>query len=286
MRQEKFLADTLKDVYKEFPKSIQCGCLLGDYQCHLGNLMTVHDLIEKNALTNIRILDVGAGAGVVSITLKKKGFDVTVIDTWSEYADCYSNQMGNTQDILQRFRQNRIPCCVVDIEHSNLPFNDDTFDIVLFLAVIEHLHDSPRKILMEIRRVLKTKGYVVIATPNIAHIFNRLALLRGKTIHVSLDYWLYSDPFFGHVREYTLQEIKQMLKWTNLEVVIAKYVSHVGSLRSDKEQAKGFLNHSLEASKVCVRAFLFGLTILIPSLRPSFQIIGQKSEEWYKGDGQ
>lgn len=32
VRQEKSLADTLKDVYKEFPKSIQCGCLLSDYQ--------------------------------------------------------------------------------------------------------------------------------------------------------------------------------------------------------------------------------------------------------------
>jgi len=123
-----------------------------------------------------------------------------VIDTWGEYAECYSNQMGNTQDILQRFRQNRIPCCVVDINHSNLPFNDDTFDIVPFLAVVEHLHNSPRKILMEIRRVPKIKGYVVIGTPNIARVFNRLALLRGKTIHVSLDYWFYSDPFFRHVR--------------------------------------------------------------------------------------
>jgi SAM-dependent methyltransferase len=46
-----------------------------------------------------------------------------------------------------------------------LPFKDESFDTVLFSEVIEHLN-RPRAAIVEIRRVLKTGGRIIMLFPN------------------------------------------------------------------------------------------------------------------------
>ena len=53
-------------------------------------------------------------------------------------------------------------------ESDNLPFPNETFDFVLFTAVIEHLY-NPTKILNEINRILKKEGIIIISTTNYNH---------------------------------------------------------------------------------------------------------------------
>ena len=83
--------------------------------------------------------------------------------------------------------------------------------MVLCLDVIEHLHTSPKKILAEARRVLKPGGKLILTTPNLTTLKNRLYMLFGRTVYTDLDYWYNSEPFFGHVREYTVKEVKSIL---------------------------------------------------------------------------
>ena len=95
-----------------------------------------------------------------------------------------------------------------DIEHQRLPFPDETFAIVLFLEIIEHLITGPTKALQEIARVLKPEGMLVLTTDNGNNIFKLSALLRNRTI-----YWPYNDSSFGdrHNREYLDYELRQLL---------------------------------------------------------------------------
>lgn len=65
-----------------------------------------------------------------------------------------------------------------DIESKNLPFPDEYFDTVLMIAVIEHLLD-PISALIEIHRILKNGGKLLVNTPNIAKWTRRLKLLFG-----------------------------------------------------------------------------------------------------------
>ena len=53
---------------------------------------------------------------------------------------------------------------------QKLDYADDSFDVVFFLDVYEHLRD-PVSIIEEIHRILKKDGICVITTPNIASIF-------------------------------------------------------------------------------------------------------------------
>ncbi|MFZ4461391.1 MAG: class I SAM-dependent methyltransferase [Patescibacteria group bacterium] len=52
------------------------------------------------------------------------------------------------------YKQVGIPLAVADLENGKLPYEDSTFDVVIFAHVIEHLH-SIENAMLEIKRVLK-----------------------------------------------------------------------------------------------------------------------------------
>ena len=63
---------------------------------------------------------------------------------------------------------------------------------------------------------------MVTTTPNLATLKNRILVLLGRSNHVDLDFWYNSVPFFGHIREYTVDEVKQMLALEYFTVVTSK----------------------------------------------------------------
>ena len=61
---------------------------------------------------------------------------------------------------------------------KGIPFEDSSFDLVVFGEVIEHVPD-PDYLLEEIWRVLKPGGKIIVTTPNLASWANRILLLFG-----------------------------------------------------------------------------------------------------------
>jgi SAM-dependent methyltransferase len=59
---------------------------------------------------------------------------------------------------------------------SDLPFRNESFDLVLMLEVIEHLPDIPHS-LREIARVLKPGGIAIVTTPNRLNVISRIHYL-------------------------------------------------------------------------------------------------------------
>ena len=129
--------------------------------------------------------------------------------------------MGIKEDIIERLEGAGIHLKYCDVLKDSLPFEDNSFDVILFLDVIEHL-SAPKKCLQEIKRVLRKGGYLVITTPNLATLKNRICALLGRSNHVELKFWYNSVPFFGHIREYTLKEVKQILVWDGFIVITSK----------------------------------------------------------------
>jgi ubiquinone/menaquinone biosynthesis C-methylase UbiE len=97
-------------------------------------------------LPKCKVLDVGTGSGHIAHGIAKHCSSLISVDVIDErkVADGYSfNLLGS--------------------EH--LPFDDNSFDVVISNHVIEHLPDQKLHI-REIARVLKKEGILYLATPN------------------------------------------------------------------------------------------------------------------------
>jgi len=88
----------------------------------------------------------------------------------------------------------------VDVDSEDLPFDDGTFDVVVFSEVMEHLR-FPQKALCEIARVLRKNGTLIGSVPNAFRMRNRLKFLLGKPFE--------SDP--SHLRSYSDKTLTEEL---------------------------------------------------------------------------
>lgn len=114
----------------------------------------VRKMIMEGELSNKKVLDIGSGEHPITHLLRAG--DIIRLD---------SNPDTN-------------PDVVHDIKNG-LPFRDNKFDMVVACEVIEHLVDT-NYLLIEIKRVLKPAGYLVMSVPNICSLKYRLAFLLGN----------------------------------------------------------------------------------------------------------
>ncbi|MEX1104202.1 MAG: methyltransferase domain-containing protein, partial [Dehalococcoidia bacterium] len=113
--------------------------------------------------------------------------------------------------------RHRYVCVCFDAETERFPFDDNSFDVVIWSEVIEHLTQNPVHTLGEIHRVLKPGGCVVISTPNASRADSVLTLARGYNIY---------DPYHlgavlagsRHSREYTYAELVDLVRGCGFEV--------------------------------------------------------------------
>ena len=66
-----------------------------------------------------------------------------------------------------------------DAEKDRFPYADEHFSTVLCCELLEHLAADPMHMMMEINRILKTGGHLVLTTPNIASLRAVAGILQG-----------------------------------------------------------------------------------------------------------
>ncbi|MGE5762909.1 MAG: bifunctional glycosyltransferase/class I SAM-dependent methyltransferase [Mycobacterium leprae] len=121
-----------------------------------------HQLALDAVPAGSRVLDIGAGAGGLARELTAKGCEVAVVD--------YS-PVPDTPDTVRRFEQ--------DLDDPP-EFDVRAYDYLLMLDVIEHLR-RPEQFLDRIReRFDYTPRTLVLTTPNVAFVAQRLMLAFGQ----------------------------------------------------------------------------------------------------------
>jgi SAM-dependent methyltransferase len=111
--------------------------------------------------------------------------------------------------------EHRLSQDLFNVETDRLPYPDGHFDVVLFCEVLEHLTNDPLPALIEIRRVLKPGGRLVLTTPNAACANNVLKVVQGKNVN---DRYSAYGPYGRHNREYTADEVAALLRMTGFSV--------------------------------------------------------------------
>ena len=101
------------------------------------------------------ILDIGAGTGRVSVPLAKAGAKVTALDVSEEML----------RQVQGKSKKGKVVIETVVGDAESLPFEDNSFDMVVAGFLIVHLKD-PTRFLDEAYRVLKDGGVLLVTNIN------------------------------------------------------------------------------------------------------------------------
>lgn len=215
-------------------------------------LKTVADL---HLPSDAKILDVGCYPPYIFNELKSQGYKMFGVASYHE-------SMSDPQ------------IKIADIEREKLPFESGMFDVIIFTEVLEHMTASPDHYLKEFHRVLKKGSTVIITTPNSVNLKNRLKLLFGQSVYFPLFQLYETTPDNGfmyhrHTREFTLQEVEEVVKKAGFHSEITAHYSAYTPFRSERVKQQG----------VAERIFkLIGyfITLIFPPLRDSLLVVAKK----------
>ena len=106
------------------------------------------------------------------------------------------------------------PDLVCDLNEGKLPLKNGEVDVVIAGEIVEHLFNA-RKFLEECFRVLSPGGILVLSTPNMTSLKNRLRVLFGKIPRHAcfpIDY-PFNDMYDmqKHVNDFTLFTLRDLL---------------------------------------------------------------------------
>jgi len=158
--------------------------------------------------------------------LLKSGYHVANIgmSTFDPAANYITQKVGATysciipnKDYLEYFHNSlyeNINIIEFDLKNNHVPEEIiGKFDIVMLLETIEHMLYSDELILKNVASVMRKGGTLMFSVPNAVEVGKRIRTLMGKN-----PYWTKDKIIngvyggYGHIREYTLDEIEPLLK--------------------------------------------------------------------------
>lgn len=151
-------------------------------------------LLLNLAKSSKSILDLGCGEGTRLSEITSKGTGIDISKT------AIANAKKN---------YTKLNFFVGDLE--DLPFKNDSFDLVYSAYVFEHL-DNPEKVIKEARRVLKPQGNLVIICPNYGAPNRSSPPFVGSRIKKLIS-GLLKDFYFKN---------QKLLGWTKVEPIASK----------------------------------------------------------------
>lgn len=158
-----------------------------------------------------KFLDVGCAAGFVLDLARKDGWEVYGVDLSAEAIEYGKNELGlNVQQKIL----------------SEAGFEDEFFDVVTILDVIEHLPD-PRNEIKEMAKVLKKDGLLVVTTPNVGSLVPKII---GK-------HWLEYKRVREHIYFFSNKTLRKMLEGEGFKVVRTETTGRVFELHKLLEMA-------------------------------------------------
>jgi len=192
-----------------------------------GNLQTNLEFLEKVNLIKPedKILEIGCGIGSIVNELHNRRFNIQGTDISNEAISYGLNKFGDINLQVQ--------------PAENLPYEDESFDVVLSFDLFEHIAQIEKHV-SEVTRVLRKGGYYLFQTPN-------------KFSNVIFETW-YHKSFnwkITHPSLHTPGQLKRRLSMSGYEVTFVK-MNPINEFTLNKIRKKfGFLSHIFKHVNFC-----------------------------------
>jgi SAM-dependent methyltransferase len=212
------------------------------------------------------VLEVGVTPGQFTQLLVDAGYRVSGVDLDPAGRQALWDRLG--VDVRQ-----------ANLEREALPFADQSFDMVVFSEVIEHLVYSPLPVLREFRRVLVPGGKAIISTPNELYAKSRLRaivrLLLWQSMHTRAEFrhqmQLEGEArYTTHSRTYTMGELCWLVEQAGLRVIQRRYEPAWEQVGLEPGR---FWRHPL---RVLAKSAFAALTNTLPPTRSMLLVVAQK----------
>lgn len=141
----------------------------------------------------LSVLELGGGIGELSRRMTARSVDVTFVDL--------------SEHNVRRARSLGLKAHRLDLNEGLPPFAAGDFDGVVMLEVIEHIV-AAEELLLEVNRVLKPEGFLILSTPNFVFFLNRLRVLIGR-LSVDEGY---------HYRFFTRRTLRERLAHAGFQI--------------------------------------------------------------------
>jgi len=161
-------------------------------------------LIELSKVEELNVLEVGCGSGIRTLALAVNCQRSPIAAT---FIDCSITALAFAQ---KNASENRVVGNYILADGFNLPFPDETFDVVWNEGVNEHFYGFKRqRIFEEMSRVCKDGGQVIVIVPNALNlpyrIWKQLLMWRG--------HWEY-----GYEKPFSIFELRNKVKSARLSL--------------------------------------------------------------------
>lgn len=162
--------------------------------------------IIKNNIGNPKtVLDLGAYDGRIAKYIKSfHNCDIEIADINNVY-------LKN----INSFKK-----YIFDFNNEKWPISKK-YDLIIFTDVIEHIFDVDQ-FMLNINKITRKNSSIIFSTPNIASLGRRLLLLFGKNPIIEIskhkEINTFNNPVVGHVKYFTLHNMKALCKFYGYKV--------------------------------------------------------------------
>ena len=165
--------------------------------------LAIFRLLRSSDMKHNIILEIGCGSGTFlkRISRETKGKMIIGLD--------FSKTAIMNAKSVNHLRKNVI---LIIADATKLPFESNAFDLLIASEVIEHLAGLDKKrCLYEVDRVLKTKGLLILSTPNPKSITLFLGNLFSKITHPLTHIHPFKKNFSNQPIEEWIHDIHTLL---------------------------------------------------------------------------
>jgi SAM-dependent methyltransferase len=215
-------------------------------------------LLARRGKTAGAVCDLGGGLGLFSVGCAAAGYDVTLVDDFSDSVNERYKDLPST--LHRRLGVRVVPA---DVVAAPPDFAPSRFDAVTTFDSLEHRHHSPKKLLARVVNWLRPGGLLVIGVPNCVNLRKRITVPFGRGKWSRVEDWYEVDNFRGHVREPDTDDLRYIARDLRLE-----HVEIIG---------RNWLGYVARSSMIrSITPFIDVPLRMLPGLCSDIYLLGQK----------